>query len=187
MTRQGEQALEATAPAMDTRNVEIKARVADLAAVEARAAAIASEGPIDLEQDDTFFACLRGRLKLRQLAAGRGELIHYDRPDQGGPKLSSYVLAPTADPGALREALARALGVIGRVRKRRRLYLAGRTRIHLDRVEGLGDFVELEVVLAPGEPTTAGEAEARRIMQALGVDEASLVAGAYLDLLTARS
>jgi len=186
VTRQGERDLEATAPATDTRNVEIKARVGDLAAVEARAAAIASEGPFDLEQDDTFFACPRGRLKLRQLAAGRGELIHYDRPDQGGPKLSSYVLATTPEPGALREALARALGVIGRVRKRRRLYLAGRTRIHLDRVAGLGDFVELEVVLAPGEPATAGAAEARRIMQALGVDEASLIAGAYLDLLTAR-
>jgi len=165
------------------RNVEIKARVADLAAVEARAAAIADSGPVDISQDDTFFTCPRGRLKLRQLAPDHGQLIHYQRPDQGGPKLSDYVIAPTPDPAALREALTRAYGVAGRVRKHRRLYLAGRTRIHLDRVEDLGDFMELEVVLDAGDDTAGGEAEARRIMLALGVDERDLIEGAYVDLL----
>jgi adenylate cyclase class IV len=165
------------------RNVEIKARVADLAAVEARAAAIADSGPVDIAQDDTFFACPRGRLKLRELAPGLGQLIHYHRPDQGGPKLSDYVIAPTSDPAALREALTRAYGVAGRVRKHRRLYLAGRTRIHLDRVEGLGDFMELEVVLGTSDDTAGGESEARRIMQALGIDERDLVEGAYVDLM----
>lgn len=165
------------------RNIEIKARVADLAAVEARAAAIADSGPVDIAQDDTFFACPRGRLKLRELGPGQGQLIHYHRPDQGGPKLSDYVIAPTSDPAALREALTRAYGVAGRVRKHRRLYLAGRTRIHLDRVEDLGDFMELEVVLGSGDDTAGGEAEARRIMQALGVVEADLIEGAYVDLM----
>jgi adenylate cyclase class IV len=165
------------------RNIEIKARVADLAAVETRAGAIADSGPVDIAQDDTFFACPRGRLKLRELAPGQGQLIHYHRPDQGGPKLSDYVIAPTSDPAALREALTRAYGVAGRVRKHRRLYLAGRTRIHLDRVEGLGDYMELEVVLGPGDDTAGGEAEARRIMQALGVAEDDLVEGAYVDLI----
>ena len=169
------------------RNIEIKARVADLAAVEARAAALADSGPTDIGQDDTFFACPVGRLKLRELAPDRGELIHYERPDEGGPKLSRYVIAPTTDPAALREALARAWGTTGRVRKHRRLYLAGRTRIHLDRVEGLGHFVELEVVLAPDDDLAGGEAEARCIMDALGVAEADLVEGAYVDLLAAQS
>jgi len=167
------------------RNIEIKARVADLAAVEARAGAIADSGPVDIAQDDTFFACPHGRLKLRELAPGQGQLIHYHRPDQGGPKLSDYVIAPTSDPAALREALTRAYGAAGRVRKHRRLYLAGRTRIHLDRVEGLGDFMELEVVLEAGDDTAGGEAEARRIMQALGVAESDLVEGAYVDLMGA--
>jgi adenylate cyclase len=169
------------------RNVEIKARVADLAAVEARAATLADQGPVDIAQDDTFFATASGRLKLRELAPDRGELIHYDRPDQGGPKLSRYVIAPTSDPAALREALARACGVTGRVRKQRRLYLAGRTRIHLDRVEGLGDFLELEVVLAADDDLAGGEAEARRIMDALGVAESDLVEGAYVDLIAAQA
>jgi predicted adenylyl cyclase CyaB len=70
------------------------------------------------------------------------------------------------------------------VRKRRRLYLVGRTRVHLDRVEGLGDFVEIEVVLAREDRVEDGEAEARELMHALGVGPADLVVGAYLDLLS---
>jgi adenylate cyclase len=168
------------------RNVEIKARVADRAAVESRAAALADRGPFDLAQDDTFFACANGRLKLRELASDRGELIHYERPDLGGPKLSNYVIAKTSEPAALREALSRAWGVGGRVCKQRRLYLLGRTRIHLDRVEGLGDFLELEVVLEPSQSVAEGEAEARRIMAALGVTAGDLVSDAYVDLLAAH-
>ena len=165
-----------------SRNVEIKARVADLAAVEHRAASFAT-GPTLIHQDDTFFAGSRGRLKLRELADGSGQLIHYERPDAMGPKVSDYVLSTTLEPATLREALTRAYGVLGRVKKVRRLYMSGRTRIHLDQVERLGSFVELEVVLDDGENPEDGQREARDVMAALGITEASLVPGAYLDLL----
>ena len=69
------------------------------------------------------------------------------------------------------------------MRKQRRLFLAGRTRIHLDRVESLGDFVELEVVLADGETAQAGEQEAIRLMAQLGIDSSQLIEHAYVDLL----
>ncbi len=92
---------------------------------------------------------------------------------------------PVADAGALREALARGLGVTGRVRKQRWLLQAGQTRIHLDRVEGLGDFIELEVVLRDGQSDAEGAAIAQALMQALGLADAPRVAGAYLDLLRA--
>ena len=166
------------------RNVEIKARVANLAAIEAGARAIATAGPTDIAQDDTFYRCERGRLKLRRFEDGHGELSHYDRADAEGPKLSDYVIAPTAEPARLHEALSRSNGVLGRVIKRRRLYLADQTRIHLDRVEGLGDFVELEVVLRDGESEREGEATAHRILRELGIDRSQLVRGAYFDLLT---
>jgi len=173
-----------TSTTTGSRNVEWKARARDLAAIERRAERLATEGPLDIGQDDTFFACPSGRLKLREFSDDRGELIFYRRADTDGPKLSSYVIAPTPAPAALREALELAYGVIGRVRKRRRLYLVGRTRVHLDRVEGLGDFVEIEVVLAAEDRFQDGEAEAREMMLALGVDPADLVVGAYLDLLS---
>jgi adenylate cyclase class IV len=172
------------------RNIEIKARIASVAAVLPRARALA-DGPEQLiTQDDTFFAVPHGRLKLRQFADGSAELIHYQRPDTGQAKASDYVLVPVPDPAALREALARGLGVLGRVRKQRLLLRVGATRIHLDQVEGLGEFMELEVVLgdggSPGSPTDAqGVATAEALMQALGLADAPRLAGAYLDLLAA--
>ena len=165
------------------RNVEVKARLADLADVEARARTLADQGPFELEQDDTFFASPTGRLKLRELTPDHGELIFYERPDVSGPKVSHYVIAPTPSPAAMRDLLGRALGVVGRVRKRRRLYLAQNTRIHLDQVEGLGSFLELEVVLSDSQSAADGEAVARRLLSTLGVPEANLICGAYVDLL----
>ncbi|MBI2407277.1 MAG: class IV adenylate cyclase [Gemmatimonadetes bacterium] len=165
------------------RNVEIKARIGSIAAVSARAAAIADSGPTEIAQDDTFFPCPAGRLKLRQFADGSGELIFYQRADAQGPKESFYLLARTADADALRTVLSHAYGTAGRVVKQRTLFLAGPTRIHLDRVHGLGEFLELEVVLADEESVEQGVQTAHRVMASLGVDAAQLVEGAYVDLL----
>ncbi|XP_051629705.1 LOW QUALITY PROTEIN: uncharacterized protein LOC127463821 [Manacus candei] len=139
-----------------------------------------------LVQADTFFRVPRGRLKLRRTQDGRGELIFYERPDTAGPKLSSFTITPTADPDGLEAVLAQALGVLGIVRKERLLYLVGQTRVHLDRVEGLGDFLELEVVLRQEQSVQDGERVARELLRALGVGEHDLVSGAYLDLLLAK-
>lgn len=169
------------------RNVEIKARVPDMPALRARAAAIADHGPELIEQDDTFFACPHGRLKLRVFADGHGELIAYERPDATGPKTSDYLITRTRDPQGLREALTRALGQIGRVVKRRTLYLVGPTRIHLDEVENLGDHLELEVVLRDDQSSDEGEAMARDLLERLKVSPDQLIAGAYLDHLRAKA
>ena len=168
------------------RNIEIKARCADLAAACRRACDLTGHAAELIEQDDTFFTCASGRLKLRVLGDGTGQLIHYHRPDEAGSKTSDYVIAPCADPDSIRDALARACGVIGRVRKRRWLVMSGRTRIHFDEVEGLGAFIELEVVLADGEPPESGAAEAQTLLARLGIADADLVCGAYLDLLAQR-
>lgn len=165
------------------RNIEIKARIASVRALLPGAAALATEGPVDIHQDDTFFRCVNGRLKLRAFSAASGELIFYRRPDQQGPKESFYLRSPTSEPDTLRESLTLAYGQSGRVRKHRTLFLAGRTRIHLDRVEGLGDFLELEVVLGEDEAAEAGVREAHELMAALGIEPAQLIEGAYVDLL----
>ena len=169
------------------RNIEIKARIASVEALLPLALDCA-DGPAELiAQDDTFFTCATGRLKLRVFADGRGELIAYARPDASGPKTSDYSIAPVADPDALRAALSRALGASGRVVKQRTLLMAGRTRLHLDRVEGLGDFLELEVVLRDGESAHDGAAVAHALLARLQVDASQLVAGAYVDLLRAAT
>lgn len=167
------------------RNVEIKARVASREAIERQARDLAGEGPVTLVQEDTFFVCPRGRLKLRRLGATEGELIYYERPDSAEPKESRYAVCRTPDPERLAATLSLALGVRGVVRKSRTLYLVGPTRIHLDSVEGLGDFVELEVVLRPDQSASDGAAIARDLMARLGISCDQLVREAYIDLLEA--
>src|SRR5262245_48049561 len=166
------------------RNIEIKARIESVEAMAGRVAPVATQGPIEIVQDDSFFACARGRLKLRTLSPGEGQLIFYQREDRAGPKESFFVIAPTSAPDALREVLSLAYGQTGRVRKHRTLYLVGRTRVYLDRIETLGHFLELEVVLADGESAQAGVEEAHRLMAALGIAPSQLVEGAYVDLFS---
>jgi predicted adenylyl cyclase CyaB len=169
-----------------SRNVEIKARVDNLEAFTAKAAAIADEGPIEIAQDDTFFRCDSGRLKLRVFSDDTGELIYYRRPNQRGPKESFYLRSPTSSPGSLREALSLAYGQVGRVIKHRVLFLVGRTRVHLDKVEQLGHFLELEVVLADDEPAEVGVLEVRELMGKFDIKPHQLIDDAYVDLLARR-
>ena len=165
------------------RNIEVKARIDSVEAMLLRARNLAEDPPQVVEQDDTFFPCTHGRLKLRDFGDGCGELIHYERADAQDPTRSDYIRAPTSDPSALRDALSRALGVAGRVRKTRLFLLTGQTRIHLDRVDGLGDFLELEVVLREGQDEAEGAAIADALCVQLGIAPSQRLAGAYLDLL----
>ena len=166
------------------RNVEIKARIASVESLLPRAAGLASEGPTEIAQDDTFFRCESGRLKLRDFLNGSGELIFYRRANQLGPKESFYLRSATSTPHVLRESLTLAYGQAGRVIKHRTLFLVGRTRVHLDRVEGLGHFLELEVVLGENEPSEAGVREGQELMIRLGIESKQLVEGAYVELLS---
>jgi adenylate cyclase len=166
------------------RNIEIKARITGRRdEVESRAVKIADSGPTVLDQEDTFYNVPRGRLKLRT-ENNRSELIYYLRADQSGPKESSYIVLPVPDLEAAKRILAEIHGRRAIVRKQRTLYLAGQTRIHLDRVEGLGDFLELEVVMRDDQPAGKGEAIARQIMTKLNVTDDQLVEQAYVDLLS---
>lgn len=168
------------------RNVEIKARVRDLPAVRRAVEAIADGPPALLIQSDTFFAVPHGRLKQRTFADGTAELISYLRHDVAGPRESRFAKAAVNHPDALAAVLGAALGVAGVVRKRRDLYRRGPTRIHLDEVEDLGSFLELEVELTDGQSAAEGERIARELMARLGIAEEDLVATAYVDLLRDR-
>jgi predicted adenylyl cyclase CyaB len=175
-------------------NVEIKAQLPERDAVEAIAARLEDGGVEHLDQTDVYFRVPTGRLKLRIFAATlpRGvapeaELIQYHRTDARDPEVSTYQRVPVADHSRLRSALAAALGERVVVHKRRTVYLVGRTRIHIDRVEGLGDFLELEVVLRENEDQSIGDAEARTLMQTLGVRSIHLIEASYADLLEASA
>lgn len=164
-------------------NIEVKARVDDFPALRARAALL-TDTPVEaIPQLDTFFRTKKGRLKLRELGPNLSQLVYYERRDQAGPKRSDYRIVEIQDSGGLKAALTLALGLRGIVKKVRYLYLIGQTRVHLDDVEGLGHFVELEVVLRPGQADQQGLAVAEDLMSKLGIHSADLLEGAYMDLL----
>jgi predicted adenylyl cyclase CyaB len=164
-------------------NVEIKARVRDFAGLSARAARLSDTPASAITQLDTFFVTDKGRLKLREMQDGQAQLIYYERPDRDGPKRSDYRLFETHNAAALKEVLALALGIRGTVEKVRHLYLVGQTRVHLDDVMGLGQFMELEVVLEPGQTDEDGRRIAEVLIAELGIEHADLLESAYMDLL----
>ncbi len=138
-------------------NIEIKARARDFNEVKSRAENLSNTSGEIILQVDTFFNVENGRLKLRVLAPDRAQLIYYTRPDQEGPKRSDYHIAYTSDPENLKHVLELAYGIRGVVKKTRYLYLVGQTRVHLDDVEGLGQFMELEVVMEDGQSDAEGQ------------------------------
>lgn len=163
-------------------NVEIKARTSDWAAQLKSGLALADRTE-RLRQTDTFFNCANGRLKLREQGRAGAFLIFYRRAGLKGPKASSYALVPLSDAKRTLKTLSSALGVKCKVIKKRLVCFAGRTRIHFDEVRGLGRFIELEVVMKPGEALSAGRREAEKLMLALGIKKGDLSSGAYADLL----
>jgi predicted adenylyl cyclase CyaB len=169
------------------RNIEIKARVADLEQVRRLALELGARDHGEERATDVYFRVPRGRLKLRvSNGVPSGTLIAYQRPDQSESRVSDYRLISVPDAQSLHEALAETLGVLTTVRKTRRLLLYGATRIHLDEVEDLGTFVELETVLEH-QSLVEAEDEHRFLRERLGLDTTEIVPVSYSDLLTPRS
>ena len=165
------------------QNIEIKCRVPNVSEMEKRVRELTRTDCEILYQEDVFYRADQGKLKLRIFPDGTGDLISYSRDIIAGPKLSDYFIYKADDAQMLRQVLDRSFQIIGVVRKERKLYKKGRTRIHLDRVENLGDFLELEVVLQNGEDLRTGEEEAFALMQALQLPGENLCDKAYIDLI----
>lgn len=177
-------ASEGGAPQAPRTNLEIKARCADLAAARAVAERLATRHVGTDEQTDTYFVTRKGRLKLRESSLSGGQLIPYLRPDRRGPSRSDYQILAVGDAAHLKRSLGEILGVHRVVRKRREIFLVDNVRIHLDEVDDLGTFLELEAVY---DGSAASEAEQQEkvgaLMRELGVGEADLIDTSYEALL----
>ena len=160
------------------RNLEYKARIGDPKPYQARALGADLRG--DLRQTDTYFAVPRGRLKLREVPGLPGELIFYQRDENGADRASDYEVSRTAEPVMLRELLSAALGVLTVIKKHRTLLVLDGARIHLDNVEGLGDFLELEVPVQ-GEDAPAS-LTINWLLDELGLNWSRCIRASYLDL-----
>ena len=169
------------------RNIELKARDPDPGRTLELALGLGAEDRGPISQRDTYFTGARGRLKLREQDPGPAELIQYRRPDEVCVHTSEYRRVPVAEPEALREALDAAHGTLVVVDKRRRLLMWEGVRIHLDEVEGLGSFLELEAVAAERSDLSHERAKVERLRAELRIADADLVAQSYSDLLLDRT
>ena len=166
------------------KNIEIKAKLPNAEALLAKAKEITqSQGEI-IHHRDIFYKTPKGRLKMRFFDNGSGELIFYERPDSSAAKTSEYHIHATDEPATLHGVLVSSPGVAGMVSKIRTLFLIGQTRLHIDEVEGLGSFMELEVVLKENQSSEEGEKIANEIYSStLELDPADQVSGSYFDLI----
>jgi homotetrameric cytidine deaminase len=163
------------------RNIELKAVDADPARSLAAARELGAEDHGILRQRDTYFRTRSGRLKLREEEPGGATLIQYDRPDAAEARESRYRLTSVAEPDTLRASLDAALGTLVVVDKERHLLLWEGVRIHLDTVQGLGSFVELEGVAASGSDLGGEHEKVARLREALGIGE--ILTDSYSDRL----
>lgn len=164
------------------KNIEIKTSIQDRPGLEKRLRELPASHEWERTQRDTFFQVADGFLKLRDLGGGPGELIAYTRAPGHEPRLSDYDIAVVAAPDDMVRVLERSLGIRGVVEKTRTLYRWRHTRIHLDKVSGLGNFLELETVV---RDITLAEArsEADEVILKLGLNREAFLDKTYLELL----
>jgi predicted adenylyl cyclase CyaB len=166
-------------------NIELKARLHNLAAARQIAERIATKYLGFEQQTDTYFHCPHGRLKLREINGIKAQLVAYRRANRQDAKQSDYHLIEVADTGRLKAVLADVLGIRVVVDKRREIFLHDNVRIHLDEVSNLGTFLEFEAVLGGGIDAEAGQAQVAQLQTAFGISPVDLLSGSYADLLLA--
>ncbi|MGH7179088.1 MAG: class IV adenylate cyclase [Tepidisphaeraceae bacterium] len=167
------------------QNLELKARCSNPSAVREALGALGASPSGAFSQIDTYFRVPRGRLKLRECDSAPAVLIYYERADDSRIRPSVYWLTQIPEPDALLGTLATALGTIAVVRKRRELWMWHNVRIHIDKVEDLGDFLEFEAVLSVDEPAEVSRPRVERLIATLGVTEDQRINRSYSDLLLA--
>jgi len=166
-----------------SKNIEIKAHAHNFEQQQQIAEMLSGTNAQTLIQVDTFFNVESGRLKLREFPDAPAQLIHYNRNNVSGPKLSDYQISETHDGAGLKSILEKSYGIREVVEKQRLLFFVGRTRLHFDTVERLGRFIELEVVLGEEESVEGGKHEAQSLMNKLSIEPQHLIDMAYVDLL----
>lgn len=168
-------------------NIEIKARCNNQDAIRG----YLKEHDADFKgldhQIDTYFNAPNGRLKLRE-GEIENALIHYERPNQEGPKQAQVALY-TSQPGStLKEVLTKALGIMVVVDKKREIYFIENVKFHIDTVEGLGTFMEIEAI---DEDARLGKdklnEQCQKYLTEMGIKKDDLVSVSYSDLLLQKA
>ena len=164
-------------------NIEIKARCDRQDDIREYLRAHNAEFKGTDHQIDTYFKVNNGRLKLRE-GNIENQLIHYERANQEGPKQSQVTLYAAKPGSSLKEVLTKALGVLTTVDKQREIYFIENVKFHVDTVQGLGTFMEIEAIDEDGSIGKEKlQEQCQRYMHELGIREEDLMSNSYSDML----
>ena len=170
---------------MPFKNVEIKAKISNSDKIRSVLKGLNADFKGLDHQIDTYFRVPDGRLKLRE-GNIENNLIFYHRNNEKGPKESNYHLYKTEPDSPLKAILVSCLGIWKVVDKYREIYFIENVKFHIDRVEGLGDFFEIEAIDRTGSTSSESlEEQCRHYLELCGVGVDELMEGSYSDLIGA--
>ena len=167
------------------KNIELKARYAELKRAETIAQNLGAEFQWRQRQIDTYFNVANGRFKLRECEGREAELIAYERSNRPEARNSDYFIFRTENGSLLKQMLSSALGIKVVVAKDRSLYLLENIRIHLDEVERLGTFIEFEAVISENTQIEPSHKLLDQLYLDFELNDSLLVSLSYSDLLLA--
>ena len=166
-------------------NFEFKARLKDEQPLRATLKRLRARFVGRDHQVDTYFQVPSGRLKVRE---GRIEnaLVFYQRRDLPRARRAQIQLMLLPRRNSVRAILAGALGVLAVVDKRRDIFFVGNVKVHLDRVRGLGRFVEVEAITHSGSLAKVRK-QARKFQKLFGIPNSNIIPESYSDLVLRKS
>lgn len=167
-------------------NIEFKAKVDNYDYIYDSVAQLTKDIPTILLQKDVFYNIRFGRLKLRSICDTDHELIFYLRPNKKGPKQSKYIRIHISNQSLVNTILSKLFGQLVVVNKKRDLFLLDNIRFHLDTVEGLGNFIEIEYVLSPTESRRTALDTVNSFIRKLNIQSNSLINNSYAELLLSK-
>jgi len=166
------------------KNIELKILLSNFRHISAILKKMGAKFKSRLSQIDTYYNCKNGRLKLREINGKNFELIFYQRPDTKKSKISDYNVLKfnRSNIEDIKNILTRAMGENVTVKKERNLWIYKNTRIHLDDVNKLGKFLELETVI-DGINLINAKKEHEKVIKLLNIAQCKKIKKSYSDLL----
>lgn len=131
-------------------------------------------------QEDIYYKVSKGRLKLRIINGQTGNLIHYFRSNDTGKRVSSYTISETNTPKELNKILTSLYGVLIKVKKTREVTIIDNVRVHIDKVIGLGNYLEIEIIF---NSITIAKKLMSDLIKRLEIEENKFIKVSYSDLL----
>jgi predicted adenylyl cyclase CyaB len=162
------------------KNLEIKAKVKNLKDQEKLLKKLGAKFIEKGKQVDTYFVIPRGKLKLRKFNQTNGKLIFYKRNENSNQRWSNYFTFHISEPDKLKNFLQQAFKIKVVIDKIRIFYRYRNARIHLDKVVGLNEFIEIEVEVKNGE--IQAKKLMRELLNYLKIPKKDFIKKSYSDL-----